>query len=326
MLQTESWNGWWWKCRSTTVSHNTSSSDTLVTTLPKRLFFFFFSAFGDSCAHYPLLSNQAQISVVGTLLGFRCPAGFLARLRVLILVAASCLNLCAGTELLISYLSNGGSALVTIRLRASCHRFGPTRRPAGPLSRTSANCNTLKCFDEKPTQCLLLPLAALLWMYCGFGPIKPLRYHGYRERNHFLVFQLPVMITNHQEIIQFVLLKVKSQSNCLIGIYFILYIFFQPHSVLTTHCISFSFSFASQTHCYPGFSLAGSSTTTRKRQVRFSARHDIILLREVIAQNPFASKEPGMSKFQKNLKCRAAITNKKIRIMSKQRNILQNLQ
>ncbi|XP_023189172.1 uncharacterized protein LOC111608557 isoform X1 [Xiphophorus maculatus] len=31
----------------------------------------------------------------------------------------------------------------------------------------------------------------------------------------------------------------------------------------------------------------------RKRQVRFSARHDIILLREVIAQNPFCSKEPG---------------------------------
>lgn len=31
----------------------------------------------------------------------------------------------------------------------------------------------------------------------------------------------------------------------------------------------------------------------RKRQVRFSARHDIILLREVIGQNPFASKEPG---------------------------------
>lgn len=27
--------------------------------------------------------------------------------------------------------------------------------------------------------------------------------------------------------------------------------------------------------------------------MRFSARHDIILLREVIAQNPFASKEPG---------------------------------
>ncbi|XP_042244420.1 uncharacterized protein si:dkey-45d16.4 isoform X2 [Thunnus albacares] len=42
-----------------------------------------------------------------------------------------------------------------------------------------------------------------------------------------------------------------------------------------------------------GFSLAGPSTTPRKRQVRFSARHDIILLREVIAQNPFASKEPG---------------------------------
>ncbi|XP_034044970.1 uncharacterized protein si:dkey-45d16.4 [Thalassophryne amazonica] len=42
-----------------------------------------------------------------------------------------------------------------------------------------------------------------------------------------------------------------------------------------------------------GYSLAGPSTTPRKRQVRFSARHDIILLREVIAQNPFASKEPG---------------------------------
>ncbi|KAM7008879.1 uncharacterized protein LKV04_000930 [Tautogolabrus adspersus] len=42
-----------------------------------------------------------------------------------------------------------------------------------------------------------------------------------------------------------------------------------------------------------GFSLAGPSTTPRKRQVRFSARHDIILLREVITQNPFASKEPG---------------------------------
>ncbi|XP_034400806.1 scaffold attachment factor B1 isoform X2 [Cyclopterus lumpus] len=42
-----------------------------------------------------------------------------------------------------------------------------------------------------------------------------------------------------------------------------------------------------------GFSLAGHSTAPRKRQVRFSARHDIILLREVIGQNPFASKEPG---------------------------------
>ncbi|CAG5947693.1 unnamed protein product, partial [Menidia menidia] len=41
------------------------------------------------------------------------------------------------------------------------------------------------------------------------------------------------------------------------------------------------------------FSIACPSTTPRKRQVRFSARHDIILLREVIAQNPFASKEPG---------------------------------
>ncbi|KAM4585582.1 uncharacterized protein PAE49_004796 [Odontesthes bonariensis] len=40
-----------------------------------------------------------------------------------------------------------------------------------------------------------------------------------------------------------------------------------------------------------GFSIA--CPTPRKRQVRFSARHDIILLREVIAQNPFASKEPG---------------------------------
>ncbi|XP_029012666.1 uncharacterized protein si:dkey-45d16.4 isoform X8 [Betta splendens] len=43
----------------------------------------------------------------------------------------------------------------------------------------------------------------------------------------------------------------------------------------------------------PGFSIAGSSMTPRKRQVRFSARHDIILLREVIAQNPFGTKEPG---------------------------------
>ncbi|XP_061627636.1 uncharacterized protein si:dkey-45d16.4 [Phyllopteryx taeniolatus] len=42
-----------------------------------------------------------------------------------------------------------------------------------------------------------------------------------------------------------------------------------------------------------GHSLAGHATTPRKRQVRFSARHDIVLLREVIAQNPFASKEPG---------------------------------
>ncbi|XP_018617690.1 uncharacterized protein LOC108940190 isoform X1 [Scleropages formosus] len=42
-----------------------------------------------------------------------------------------------------------------------------------------------------------------------------------------------------------------------------------------------------------GFSIAGLSSTPRKRQVRFSARHDILLLREVIAQNPFASKEPG---------------------------------
>ncbi|XP_072538889.1 uncharacterized protein [Salminus brasiliensis] len=42
-----------------------------------------------------------------------------------------------------------------------------------------------------------------------------------------------------------------------------------------------------------GFSMAGPSTTPRKRQVRFSARHDILLLREVIAQNPFTSKESG---------------------------------
>ncbi|XP_062304425.1 uncharacterized protein si:dkey-45d16.4 isoform X1 [Osmerus eperlanus] len=41
------------------------------------------------------------------------------------------------------------------------------------------------------------------------------------------------------------------------------------------------------------FSLAGPSTAPRKRQVRFSARHDILLLREVIAQNPFCSKESG---------------------------------
>ncbi|XP_028260745.1 trichohyalin isoform X2 [Parambassis ranga] len=42
-----------------------------------------------------------------------------------------------------------------------------------------------------------------------------------------------------------------------------------------------------------GFSSGCPSTAPRKRQVRFSARHDIILLREVITQNPFASKEPG---------------------------------
>ncbi|XP_041075881.1 eukaryotic translation initiation factor 5B [Polyodon spathula] len=42
-----------------------------------------------------------------------------------------------------------------------------------------------------------------------------------------------------------------------------------------------------------GFPLAGPSSNPRKRQVRFSARHDIMLLREVIAQNPFSSKEPG---------------------------------
>ncbi|XP_024914706.1 trichohyalin isoform X2 [Cynoglossus semilaevis] len=42
-----------------------------------------------------------------------------------------------------------------------------------------------------------------------------------------------------------------------------------------------------------GYSLSGPSPNQRKRQVRFSARHDIILLREVIAQNPFANKEPG---------------------------------
>ncbi|XP_055078532.1 trichohyalin [Periophthalmus magnuspinnatus] len=41
------------------------------------------------------------------------------------------------------------------------------------------------------------------------------------------------------------------------------------------------------------FPLIGLCTTQRKRQVRFSARHDILLLREVIAQNPFASKESG---------------------------------
>lgn len=49
---------------------------------------------------------------------------------------------------------------------------------------------------------------------------------------------------------------------------------------------------------YSGFTLASPSTPPRKRQVRFSARHDIILLREVIAQNPFASKEPGLCFFQ----------------------------
>ncbi|XP_028308357.1 trichohyalin isoform X2 [Gouania willdenowi] len=42
-----------------------------------------------------------------------------------------------------------------------------------------------------------------------------------------------------------------------------------------------------------GYSIACPSTIQRKRQVRFSARHDIILLKEVIVQNPFASKEPG---------------------------------
>ncbi|CAL9700426.1 unnamed protein product [Knipowitschia caucasica] len=41
------------------------------------------------------------------------------------------------------------------------------------------------------------------------------------------------------------------------------------------------------------FPLTSLSTTQRKRQVRFSARHDILLLREVIAQNPFTSKESG---------------------------------
>ncbi|XP_041960660.1 trichohyalin [Alosa sapidissima] len=43
------------------------------------------------------------------------------------------------------------------------------------------------------------------------------------------------------------------------------------------------------------FSVAGPSATPRKRQVRFSARHDIMLLREVIVQNPFKSKETGRS-------------------------------
>ncbi|XP_019717300.1 uncharacterized protein LOC109511021 [Hippocampus comes] len=42
-----------------------------------------------------------------------------------------------------------------------------------------------------------------------------------------------------------------------------------------------------------GNSPGGHATAPRKRQVRFSARHDIVLLREVIAQNPFTSKEPG---------------------------------
>ncbi|CAL8273266.1 uncharacterized protein si:dkey-45d16.4 isoform X1 [Gadus morhua] len=40
-----------------------------------------------------------------------------------------------------------------------------------------------------------------------------------------------------------------------------------------------------------GFSLA---IPPRKRQVRFSARHDIILLREVIAQNPFSTKDSSV--------------------------------
>ncbi|XP_063052432.1 trichohyalin [Engraulis encrasicolus] len=46
-----------------------------------------------------------------------------------------------------------------------------------------------------------------------------------------------------------------------------------------------------------GFSIAGpsASTTPRKRQVRFSARHDIMLLREVVAQNPFKAKETTRS-------------------------------
>ncbi|XP_053565259.1 trichohyalin [Bombina bombina] len=37
--------------------------------------------------------------------------------------------------------------------------------------------------------------------------------------------------------------------------------------------------------CHPG--------TTRKRQVRFTAQHDIMLLREVIHQNPFSVREAG---------------------------------
>ncbi|KAK7929924.1 hypothetical protein WMY93_006319 [Mugilogobius chulae] len=41
------------------------------------------------------------------------------------------------------------------------------------------------------------------------------------------------------------------------------------------------------------FPITGLTTIQRKRQVRFSARHDILLLREVIVQNPFASKETG---------------------------------
>lgn len=49
------------------------------------------------------------------------------------------------------------------------------------------------------------------------------------------------------------------------------------------------------TFTFVGFSIAGPSTTPRKRQVRFSARHDIMLLREVIVQNPFKSKETGRS-------------------------------
>ncbi|KAG7281055.1 hypothetical protein CRUP_027592 [Coryphaenoides rupestris] len=40
-----------------------------------------------------------------------------------------------------------------------------------------------------------------------------------------------------------------------------------------------------------GFSL---TTPPRKRQVRFSARHDIVLLREVLTQNPFATKESSV--------------------------------
>ncbi|KAJ3614857.1 hypothetical protein NHX12_018427 [Muraenolepis orangiensis] len=36
------------------------------------------------------------------------------------------------------------------------------------------------------------------------------------------------------------------------------------------------------------------STPVRKRQVRFSARHDILLLREVIAENPFTTNESSV--------------------------------
>ncbi|XP_043920655.1 reticulocyte-binding protein 2 homolog a-like isoform X2 [Protopterus annectens] len=44
---------------------------------------------------------------------------------------------------------------------------------------------------------------------------------------------------------------------------------------------------------HDGFSASSTHGSTRKRQVRFTARHDIMLLREVLTQNPFILKEPG---------------------------------